>query len=66
MTATGTIIFKGYVKLGCQSHGRDKYLLRLIMWVNGQTGPFKELNQVVTVAQALLLYNPGKAFNLYS
>lgn len=66
MTATGTIIFKGQVKLGCQPHGHDNYLLRLIMLVNDQTGPFKEPNQVVTVAQTLLLYNPGKAFNLYS
>lgn len=42
------------------------YLLRLIILVNDQNGPFKEPNQVVTVAQTLLLYNPGKAFNLYS
>ena len=66
MTATGTIIFKGYVKLGCQPHGHDRLPPKTHYVGNDQTGPFKEPNQVVTVAQTLLLYNPGKAFNLYS
>lgn len=52
VSTTGAIFVQLHVKLRCQPQVHDNYLLRILILVSDQTGPYKDPKQVIILAQS--------------